>query len=162
MEERAMQSMQSETRGTESLVYWAGILSLGAGAIHGVATLEHWREWWGYGVFFMLAATAQVLYGLLLLMGPWRYDSTGASRAAAASHGYARPLYLAGVAGNASIIVLYLITRTIGVPLFGPQAGEVEPITTLSLLSKLTESALIMVLVVLLRRTSPAVNRRRA
>ena len=35
---------------------------------------------------------------------------------------------IAGVAGNLAIVGLYLLTRTTGIPVFGPGAGEVEGI----------------------------------
>ena len=35
---------------------------------------------------------------------------------------------LVGIGGNLAIVVLYLLTRTVGVPLFGPGAAEVESI----------------------------------
>jgi hypothetical protein len=31
-----------------------------------------------------------------------------------------------GIAGNLAIVVLYLLTRTVGIPFFGPEPGEVE------------------------------------
>ncbi len=36
------------------------------------------------------------------------------------------PYSWAGVIGNSLIAGLYFVTRTVGVPLFGPEAGEVE------------------------------------
>ena len=39
-----------------------------------------------------------------------------------------RIVLLVGIGGNLAIVVLYLLTRTVGVPLFGPGAGGVEGI----------------------------------
>ena len=69
---------------------------------------KHFREWWGYGAFFLVSAVAQVLYVPL----PLRWPN--------------RTILLLGVGGNLAIVSLYLLTRTVGIPLFGPQAGEVE------------------------------------
>ena len=37
-----------------------------------------------------------------------------------------RALALLGIAGNLSIVVLYLVIRTVDIPFFGPETGEVE------------------------------------
>jgi hypothetical protein len=122
---------------TKQLLYGAAGLSVAAAFIHGLVTPEHFEEWWGYGTFF------------LLIFQPWQPDpireTTGFS---------AKYLYWAGIIGNGFLIVLYIITRTLGIPFFGPEAGEVESVTLLSLLSKLTEVVLIVVLGVLVRRSS--------
>ncbi|MBI2844927.1 MAG: hypothetical protein HYX86_00100 [Chloroflexi bacterium] len=128
---------------------WAAALSIGAALIHGIATPEHLAEWWGYGLFFIAAAMAQGFYGFILLLQPWRYDETGAITRSGES--YARLFYILGVAGNAAIIGLYIITRTVGIPFFGPEAGEVEPVTPISVISKVIEVALIGCLLALLR-----------
>jgi hypothetical protein len=142
----------SESAHTKHLLLRAGILSIAAGLVHGAAAPEHLSEWWGYGLFFLFAATAQVFYGLGLLVQPWRYDATGSVR----EDRERTPLlyYYIGAIGNASVIVLYLITRTVGIPFFGPEAGEVEPITVLSLLSKGIEIVLIGHLLALIRRAT--------
>jgi hypothetical protein len=70
---------------------------------------EHFEEWWGYGTFFLVAAVAQMVYVPLLLRWPNR-----------------TVLLLLGIAGNSAIVLLYLFTRVVGIPLFGPEAGEAE------------------------------------
>jgi hypothetical protein len=79
-----------------------------AGLIHLWVTPEHFEEWWGYGAFFLVAGAAQILYVPIVLHWPTRVA------------------LLAGIAGNLAIVVLYLLTRTVGIPFFGPEAGEVE------------------------------------
>ena len=93
--------------GRERTLYAAAALSLLAGLIHLWVTPEHFEEWWGYGVFFLVAAAAQILYVPIVLLLPTRI------------------ILLGGIAGNLAIVVLYLLTRTVGIPLFGPEAGEV-------------------------------------
>jgi hypothetical protein len=51
----------------------------------------------------------------------------------------ARPLLLFGVAGNLTIVILWLVTRTSGIPLLGPHAGEVEEVGALDLFCTLAE-----------------------
>jgi hypothetical protein len=44
-----------------------------------------------------------------------------------------RPILLLGVAGNLAVVILWLVTRTAGIPLFGPHTGEVEATYALDL-----------------------------
>lgn len=133
----------------------AGILSLLAGGIHGLAAPEHFSEWWGYGLFFVAATLCQVIYGLLLVsQGIEGWGGWSAVRGNA---------YLAGVVGNLAIMALWVVTRTVGVPA-GPEAGTVEAVGVLDAVSKLLETALVACLALLLvalrkagtRATSPS------
>ena len=99
---------RTEATGRERTLYAAATLSLLAGLIHLWVTPEHFEEWWGYGAFFLVAAVAQILYVPIVLL--WA----------------TRIVLLTGIAGNLAIVVLYLLTRTVGIPFFGPEAGEVE------------------------------------
>jgi len=42
-------------------------LTLVAASMHAWAMPEHFGEWWGYGVFFLVVAAAQGFYGVALL-----------------------------------------------------------------------------------------------
>ncbi len=115
------------------LLYWSAGLSTLVGLIHLWFAPEHFEEWFGYGVFFLLAAAAQFIFSALLL--------------------FRKPapiLLFAGIIGNALIMVLYFLTRTLGIPL-GPQAGEIEPITTLDAFATIAETVLILCLFFLLK-----------
>ncbi|HLF16591.1 MAG TPA: hypothetical protein VI796_04070 [Candidatus Thermoplasmatota archaeon] len=117
----------------------AALGSFAAAGAHGLVTGEHFDEWWGYGVFFIVAAFAQTALGILLLaMGP----PTGSVPAAYSEADWRRlqsRVYVAGIVGNGAVIALYVVTRTVGIPLFGPEAGEVEDIGTVDLVSKVME-----------------------
>ncbi|MGH2536352.1 MAG: hypothetical protein ACRDHL_03040 [Candidatus Promineifilaceae bacterium] len=104
-------------------------LSVAAGLIHLIVAPAHFAEWFGYGLFFLAAAAAQLAYAALLL-----------------KHKTDRTLLMAGIVGNGLILALYLITRTIGIPV-GPAVGEVEPVAAWDAISKITELALIVCLV---------------
>ena len=56
---------------------------------------------------------------------------------------------------NGLIIALWLMTRTVGIPYFGPEAGVVEAVGVIDTVSKLVEGALIVCLVVLWRTNKP-------
>lgn len=124
--------------GARGLEKWAAGLSFAAGIIHGAAGPEHFAEWWAYGVFFYAAAAAQVGYGIIV-----------ATQGVEGWGGWAvvrRHVYLVGIVGNLAIIALWVVSRTVGVPV-GPEAGEPEPIGVLDGVSKVLEFALIAVLV---------------
>ncbi|MBI1730968.1 hypothetical protein HY229_00980 [Candidatus Acetothermia bacterium] len=143
--------MKNETDATsKKLLFWASGCSICAGIIHGANAPEHLSEWWGYGTFFLLAAMAQMVFAIVLLLQPWKYDAKGADRPD--PERYAKPVYLTGIWLSAFLILLYVITRTIGIPLFGPGAGEIESVTVLGVASKVFEGALIIVLAMLIRR----------
>jgi len=116
-----------------ALVSVAAVLSLIAGYIHLLVVPEHIKEWWGYGVFFLAVAAAQVIYAGAILFRP------------------RRALPVIGIVGNLTLILFWLWTRVIGIPLIGPGAGEREAVATIDLTSKAVELALIIVLVILAR-----------
>ena len=107
---------------------YVAALSLLAAAIHLWVTPEHFDEWWGYGTFFLVVTAAQALYAVALL----RWSG--------------RPLLLLGVAGNLAIVILWLVTRTTGIPLLGPHAGDVEVVGTPDVVCTLAEVGIVLVL----------------
>ncbi len=140
------------------LTWVAAGLSAFASILHGVVTQEHFDEWWGYGAFFVVAAVAQMGYAVVLTLAPWR---SGAASGLLAHFGTRAEsvFYLLGVAGNAALVALYIVTRTVGIPFFGPGAGEVEAVEGIDVLSKATELALIGVLLLMLRLAARGAHR---
>ncbi len=122
-------------------LYTAAALSLVAALAHLWVMPEHFEEWWGYGAFFLVAAIAQGLYGVVLL----RRGTPG------------RSLLLLGIAGNLALVLLYAVTRTVGVPFFGPHAGEAEGVGMLDLSATTAELALVVALAALSRSGRPGV-----
>jgi len=123
-------------------LYAAAALSLLAALIHLWATPEHFEEWWGYGAFFLVAALAQVLYAPLVLAWPTRM------------------VLLGGIAGSLAIVALYLLTRTVGIPLFGPGAGEVEGVGFMDLCATASEVGIAVALGAALLRETTTERRR--
>jgi hypothetical protein len=81
---------------------------------------------------------AQALYAPLLLLGPTRV------------------VLLSGIAGNLAIVALYVLTRTAGIPLLGPEAGEVEGIGFLDVCATASEAGIALALgAALLRDAAP-------
>lgn len=114
-------------------LYAAVTLSLVAALVHFLAMPEHFEEWWGYGTFFLVSTVAQASYGAVLLRRP------------------RRSFFMLGIAGNLAIVTLWLVTRTLGIPFFGPHAGEVEGVGPLDLSATAAEVALVAALITLRR-----------
>jgi hypothetical protein len=121
-----------------ALISVAAILSLIAALIHVWVMPEHFAEWWGYGLFFLVVALAQALFAVAILRVP------------------SPTLVWLGILGNLAIIVLWLITRTIGIPVFGPHEGEVEEVGLIDVASKVVEALLVIDLAMLLRTMQPS------
>ena len=91
------------------VTYSVASASTGAAAIHYAVVAEHFDEWWGFGLFFVASAVAQLVWAVVVV----------ASRS--------RLLIWFGVIGNAAIVVLWIVTRTVGT-LVGPEPARPEPI----------------------------------
>ena len=139
-----------EWRGRRRVEKFVGVCVIISGCVHGFVSPKHFNEWWGYGVFFLVATIALIGFGLALItdaIDP-RYMPGDVRRVRWL-------MYAAGAAGNLGILALYLLTRTVGIPL-GPQAGEVETVGAPDVVAKVTESLAVVGLLVLLIRTRPA------
>jgi hypothetical protein len=124
------------SKGTTSrtaLLPIVGLGSLAAASVHYVVMPRHFAEATIYGCFFMVAATVQVIFGLLTLARP------------------SRPLIAVGLAGNMAVIVLWLITRTVGIPL-GPSVGSTEAVGGLDILATIFETIIVVASLTLLWR----------
>jgi hypothetical protein len=143
----------TKTYNNKRLLRWAAILSICALVGHAVDAPDHLSEWWGFSAYFVTAGAFQFFYGFGLFLQPWKYDETGGLRKSPDRYG--RPYYILGLALTLSIVVLYIITRTTGLPFFGPQAAA-ERVTPLSLVPIAIDLPLIYCLSSLLYRTRAA------
>lgn len=115
----------------------AAALSFAAGGLHLMAGPQHVEEWWVYGLFFFGAAALQAAYGLVLFTrGIEGWGGWVAVRGR---------VYLAGIVGTTAIIALWVVSRTVGVPV-GPEAFEPEGVGVLDAASKVVEVALVAAL----------------
>ena len=108
----------------------AGAASAG---IHGAVMPSHWREAALYGVFFLVAGTAQLTGSVLVLLRP------------------ARPFLTANALLNIGLLLVWLQSRTVGVPL-GPDRGFPERLGLLDVTSSLMELAAVLGTLTLLNR----------
>ena len=102
-----------------------------AAVVHVWVAPEHFAESALYGTFFVATAVAGLGYAALVLARP------------------SRGLLLAGAAGNAAVVGLWLVTRLVAVPL-GPGAGETEPFGGLDVLASAAEITAFAICAVLL------------
>jgi hypothetical protein len=128
---------------------FVGVCVIVSGSVHGLVTQEHFQEWWGYGLFFLVAAICLIGFGLALIT-----DAVDPRYMPGNAHHLRRLMYAAGAAGNMSTLVLYVLTRTAGIPL-GPGAGSVEPVGAIDMLAKTTELLALAGLALLLLKTRP-------
>jgi len=116
-------------------VWAAAALSLLAGWAHMAYLGTHFHQWWAYGVFFAAAGTGQAAFAAVIL----RWPRTSVA--------------LIAIVGNLAIIGMYIISRTVGVPL-GPNAHQVEYGTAPDLLTTAAEVVLICVLLALVETST--------
>ena len=106
--------------------YSVASAAAGAAAIHYAVVAEHVEEWWGFGLFFVASAVAQLAWAVAVV----------ASRS--------RALIWAGVVGNAAIVVLWIVTRTAGT-LVGPEPATPEPIALADSVATVFEVTIVVV-----------------
>ena len=112
------------------------ILLTGAGIFHFPAGAIEWQTWWGYGLPVVVSGVLHIAYGVGLL--------TRLS--------VSRWYLVIGALVTVQDIGLYLITRSVGTPFFGPLAGEAQAVGLADIFAKAfqTQGVLcVMVLVVL-------------
>jgi FtsP/CotA-like multicopper oxidase with cupredoxin domain len=90
-----------------ALLFGAALLTAGPAAIHLAVAPMHFQEYVPFGLFFVAAGLVQLAAATAMLFRP------------------SRRLFLAAAAGTAGIIGLYLVSRTVGVPV-GPRPGQAE------------------------------------
>jgi len=98
----------------------AAAFSAVAALIHGLVAPEHFQEAFIYGAFFAVSTVAQLAWSVLAVT---RND---------------RWLAAVGLVGNAACVLLWAVTRSVGIPL-GPEAGEVEAVGALDVLCAAAE-----------------------
>jgi hypothetical protein len=119
----------------------AAIISAMVGGIHLAVTQEHFAHWWLFGAFFLVVGMFQVVFAPLILQRPtW-------------------PVALAGIVVNLTVALIWVASRTVGLPIVAPESAEshtggaeggLEAVGALDLASTAGELALIALLVTLL------------
>jgi hypothetical protein len=118
----------------QELALVAALLVFISSFIHSAQIQGHFEQYWLYGVFFAVAACLQATWSLLVYRDPLN-----------------RRVLVAGAVGNAALIVIWAISRTVGVPV-GPQGWHPEATGVIDVLSKLDELAAIVLIAAVLGR----------
>ena len=98
----------------------ASVAAAGSALVHFAVAPEHFAEWWGFGLFFVLCAEVQL--GWTLLLG--RIHSNR--------------MVAVGLAGSLALVATWALSRTVGLP-FGPEPGVPEEIGLPDLVSVVLE-----------------------
>jgi hypothetical protein len=110
----------------QALIRWSlGLLSLTAAVIHFAVTAEHFQEFVLFGAFFLALAAFQLIWGVVVPQrsSPW--------------------LLWIGLLLNLGVIVIWVVSRTSGLPI-GPEPGEAEEIGLLDGLSTAAEALIVL------------------
>jgi signal transduction histidine kinase len=99
--------------------------SVGAALVHADVIDSHFQVSALYGWFFVVSAVTQLAWGLLAV---WRLD---------------RALLVWGAVGNGLIVLLWVVTRTVGLPI-GPEPWQPETTGALDVLATVLELALVV------------------
>ena len=109
------------------------VSSIAAGVIHAAVVREHLSEEWVFGVFFILAAALQIVWAIAILFEP------------------SVIVYAIGALTNGSLIGIWVVSRTIGLPI-GPHSWMPETVRALDVTATLLELLLVVGSFVLVRR----------
>jgi hypothetical protein len=134
--ERATKLGRSERVRTnaEELVLIAGLLVFASSVIHSVVIADHFEEYWLFGTFFAVVTLTQAVWVMLVYQEPLN-----------------QRVLVAGAVGNALLVVVWAVSRTVGVP-FGPEPWSPEAIGAIDLLSKADELAAVLLVWAVLAR----------
>lgn len=117
----------------------AAASSFAAALVHGSVIGVHVREYWLFGVFFAVVAPLQAAWAIMVVRHPDR-----------------RGLLVAGLAGNAAVVAIWVVSRTIGLP-FGPAPFTPEAVGAKDLLATYEQCAVVVLTALTLRgRLAPS------
>lgn len=103
----------------------AATASVLAGFIHYIVLPEHLAEWWVYAAFFTTLGMFELIWAALVFTGR------------------NRPVLLVGVLVNVAVLVLWVVTRTTGLPI-GPEPGTPEAVGIWDLASCAAEAMTVL------------------
>lgn len=100
---------QSTVSGVKVTRYCLAIASAATAVIHFAVAGGHFQQYWLFGVFMLTVAWLQALWAAVVVVRPSRW------------------LLWSAAALNAGVIVVYIVTRTVG-DVVGPTPRSVEPV----------------------------------
>jgi hypothetical protein len=122
------------------LRWFLAALSAAAGFLHFAVAGDHFDLTWYHGAFFAVAAWLQITWAVAVIVRPTRL------------------LLVAGLVGNAAIIVTWAISRVWGMP-FGPDSGVPESVAFSDALATICEAGIVVTCLAVLVQPSLAERR---
>jgi len=107
-------------RGLSLPVALAAATAAGGALVHFAVSPEHFGEWWGFGLFFVLCGEVQLGWALLL------------------GRNCGRRMLTVGIAGSLFLIAVWVMSRSTGLP-FGPKPGVPEAVAIPDIVSVVLE-----------------------
>lgn len=123
--------------GRSTWIQAAAVSAFCAALVHLAVMPDHFRESPLYGTFFLTAAAGQMGFAVWILVRP------------------TRTVARAGIAGSVLMVAMWLVSRTIGVPI-GPDHGATETFGVLDALATAAEAVMAVACAMALRRWSNA------
>jgi putative NADH-flavin reductase len=96
--------------------------------------VQHFREWWLFGLFFAIVTPLQLVWALMV----WRHPSD-------------RRLLWIGAGGNLAVAGVWAASRVVGLP-FGPETFRPETVGFKDVLATADELSIAVLLALLLLR----------
>jgi hypothetical protein len=127
-------------RAAEAVALAAAVSSGVAATIHAAATVTHLGESRLFAAAFAAMAIAQGGWMVLIIVGP------------------SRRRYLAGAELNGAVVLIWLLSRTVGLPV-GPHPWLAEPIGATDAIATLAELLAVLGSLVLVARMEPNTSR---
>ncbi len=115
-----MAGLVGARRGLSLPLALAAAAAAGGALVHFAVSPEHFGEWWGFGLFFVLCGEVQLGWALLL----------GLNRG--------RRMLAVGIVGSLLLVAVWVVSRTAGLP-FGPEPGVPEAVAIPDIVSVLLE-----------------------
>lgn len=105
--------------------------------MHAAVIVSHFREYVLFGLFFAVVTPLQMAWAELVRRGP-----------------AGRRLLAGGAAGNAGIVLLWLVSRTVGLPL-GPERLQAEAVRVTDVMATSAEILVVAIVACLLLARGP-------
>jgi len=129
-------SVPAPIRFASGLLPMAVVSSAAAAGVHAAVGPAHFRDQLLFGLFFAGSAVAQIVWSVAIVVRP------------------SRTLLWAAVVGNAAVVVLWLVTRTVGLP--GGLLPRAEAVGPWDLCCAFWEITVVVTCAHLLRHRSPS------
>ena len=124
----------SASSAVQELVVMAAVLVLASSLIHAAMIVDHFEKYWLFGMCFAIAAVGQALWVAQVYADRLN-----------------RRVLIAGAVGNAALVVVWAVSRTVGMPL-GPDAWQADAVSAVDVLATVDELLAVILVAIVLRK----------